>query len=495
MQALLRRYDFLFRSTKGLVLVAIAMIALTSAILGTISGPMAELGIRDVSVRVLGLELDPAEREGRIIMLYHTIAMAVVAIETYIITRIVPMKPRQQSTINAVVTVGYMTAMIFGLWFAYGGRNWVFHGLFIAGQSLMFFAGLMLAAALWPWRKKYHIQDRQYAHLGKINLERLAFFVMSIATLGSALFGAVAGANFGNGFESFLAEDVIREPVKSALQLAIIGHLHIMVTLIAVALALIVGRWFDFKGRLHKFSMPLMIVGTIVITLGVWAVVPFEPIAHKIIYGGSVFVLLAALLLVIFGIDKLIRDRIAELGIPKAGFLTKVRAMLHDPLKFGALWQMIFMNFNVSFIGIFVAVRLDEIFRVWPAREERAILTGHWHILSGIIATIILFYYADMAGLKGRLRKWFGWIVIIFSDLAFGAVTVFELKRLFVSEANQDLVVDVTMILGDIGLATVLLALASLLVWRLADLFKRDGQWRAEFEETAMPELDAEVGR
>ena len=37
-----------------------------------------------------------------------------------------------------------------------------------------------------------------------------------------------------------------------------------------------------------------------------------------------------------------------------------------------------------------MAVKLDEIFRVWPAREERIELTGHWHALSAIIATIIL---------------------------------------------------------------------------------------------------------
>jgi hypothetical protein len=45
------RFNFLFRSTKGLILVAIAMIALTTAVFGMLSGPMAEFGIRDVVVR------------------------------------------------------------------------------------------------------------------------------------------------------------------------------------------------------------------------------------------------------------------------------------------------------------------------------------------------------------------------------------------------------------------------------------------------------------
>jgi len=95
------------------------------------------------------------------------------------------------------------------------------------------------------------------------------------ATLGSAAFGAFTGSYWGQGHETFLAEDLIREPHKNALQLAIIGHLHIMLTLIAIAITLIVGRWLDFKGKFHKISMWLMISGTIIITLGVWSVVPY----------------------------------------------------------------------------------------------------------------------------------------------------------------------------------------------------------------------------
>jgi len=64
--------------------------------------------------------------------------------------------------------------------------------------------------------------------------------------------------------------------------------------------------------------MPLMILGTGVITLGVWLVVPFEEIAHYIIYAGSVLILLAALFLVIFGFDKLIREGLAARKVAKA---------------------------------------------------------------------------------------------------------------------------------------------------------------------------------
>jgi hypothetical protein len=492
MQAIALRFNYLFRSTKGLILVAIALISLETAFFGMLSGPMAEWGIRDFWIRTFGLRLVEAEREGRIILLYHTIAMAVVAIEAYLITALVPMKAHEQTTINATITAGYITALVCGLAFAYGGHDFVFHGLFLFGQSLVFFAGVLLAAALWPWRKEYHVKSSDYAHTrGGVDLERAAFFLMAVATLGSALFGAVAGSYWGRGHQVFLAEDLIREPHKSALELAIIGHLHIMLTLIAVALSLIIGRWRDFKGPLHKVAMPLMIVGTLIITLGVWSVVPAEATAHIIINVGSGPVLIASMLLVYYGW----REQVREAGLERGTARQKIKAVLADPLKFGALWQMVYMNFTVTAIGIFMAVRLDEVIRVWPAREERVALTGHWHILSGIVATIILLYYADLAGLKGRARQWFGWVVILGSDLAFGAVSLFETKRLYVSEANQQPLVNWTMLLTDIGLASVLVVLGALMVWRLIDLFNQRGRWSHELAEVKRVPPEPGVGQ
>lgn len=484
MKTFCEKINFLFRSTKGLVLVAIALISLATAFMGTLSGPMREWGVTDFVIRNFGVRLVEAEREGRIIMLYHTIAIAVVAIETYIITAIIPMKEHERAQINATITFGYLITFFFGLIFGYGGHEFVFHGLYLFGLSLTFFAGILLVTALWPWRKEFRNRDPAYAHWGGVNLERAAFFVMAVAMLGSALFGAVPGSYWGNGHETFLAEDILREPEKTGLQRAIIGHLHIMLTLIAVALALIVSRWLDFKGMLHKLSMPLFIAGTIIITLGVWAVVPFESIAHVIIYVGSTVVLLGALFLVTYGFGKITRERLAEQELERPTFGQKVAALLHDPLKFGALWQMVYMNFVVSFPGIFMAVKLEDIFRVWPLRQERVLLTGHWHVLSGIIATIILLYYADMAGLKGRIRQVFGWVIILSSDLAFGATLIFMVRRLFVIESLEVSLMNNLTLLMDIGLGTVLLALCALMVWRLVDLLKTRGRWREELVET-----------
>ena len=167
--------------------------------------------------------------------------------------------------------------------------------------------------------------------------------------------------------------------------------------------------------------------------------------------------------------------------------MQKFKAMLHDPVKFGPGWQMVFMNFTVSGVGIFMAIKLEKIFRVWPAREERITLTGHWHILAALIATIIVMYYWDISGMKGKTRKWAGWLLIIGSDIAFASATIFSMKRLIVTEYAQQPLVNTTMLLMDFGLGAILIMLALFLGWRLFDLFNQNGLWK---KEAVNPELN-----
>jgi len=220
----------------------------------------------------------------------------------------------------------------------------------------------------------------------------------------------------------------------------------------------------------------------------VWGVAtPLQPIAHQVIYTGATPSMFAALLLLIWSWSKLIREGTAHIQKPTFG--QKLGALVRDPLKFGPTWQMLYMNFTTSFLGIFMAIRLDEIFRVWPAREERIELTGHWHALSAIIATIILLYYGNIIGLKGKVRQFYGWGILIFSNLALAGVTIFEMKRLLITEAEQQPLVNGLMYAIDIGLGVLLVLLASLMVWRLIDLFKKKGRWSEEI----VTELSQEV--
>jgi hypothetical protein len=62
------------------------------------------------------------------------------------------------------------------------------------------------------------------------------------------------------------------------------------------------------------------------------------------------------------------------------------------------------------------------------------------------------------------------------------------MKRLFVSESAQQPLVNWTMLIADLSLALVLVALAMLMIWRLADLFKNKGRWSEELDETGYDE-------
>ena len=190
-----KRFNYLFNSTKGLILVAIAMIGIVTAVWGMLSGPMAEMGVREVVIKLFNMDIVQAEREGRMIILYHAIAMAVIAIECYMVTSLIAMKEFYKLAIRVLVTVGYMFALIFGMGFAYFGHNWAFHGLYIVGLSLIFFAGLLMCVALWPWNKDYLVTDKDYAHTKKgFSVERMAFFATAVTTVISAMFGAIPGS-------------------------------------------------------------------------------------------------------------------------------------------------------------------------------------------------------------------------------------------------------------------------------------------------------------
>ncbi len=448
------RLEYLLFTTKGLVLLNVVITSLVVAVFGLLSLPMQEWGIAEWTKNTLGMDMTPDDREGRIIMLYHTIAIAFLSLLVYLITDIVEMAEGQARSINNTITVGYLMVIVGGLGFGYWGGNWALHGFFLAGQAMVFYAGVLLSRGLWPWNKDfYEPGNSEYGHLKSgFPLERAAFWIMAVATLGSALFGAVTGSYWGNGHETFLGENGVRHVYHSPLQLAIIGHLHIMLTLVGIATTLIVGRWFDFKGIYHTISMWLFIIGTIVITLGVWSVVPYQTTAHAIIYVGAVFSMSGALMLVIFGWRKLMGfgpGCVKE----KVGFVVRVKRLLADPLQFGALWQMVFMNFTVSGVGIFMAIKLESIFRYIPFREERVALVGHWHVLAALIGTIVLFYLmSEVFPVRRKLGNVFGWIIILGSDLAFAAMTIFSLKRLWVLEENQEGFVVAMMVLTDVGL-------------------------------------------
>jgi hypothetical protein len=422
---------WLFGSLPGLLLAAVAWEVLIVASLAPFSGPLRPLGLADL----FGLDLGDTHRVGRIIMLYHSLAMPFVAALVYLVLDQVKLVAdeetdrRKRHSIVVPITVGYMLTSIGGMMFAYGnpvvgGRNWIFHGIYLVGLSLVFYAGVLLALALWPSRK-WAVDPARHAHLRGIPLERAAFFLVAVFTLVSAAIGGAAGAFFGNGFEAFLAEDIVRVDPHTTFELMIIAHLHIMLTLIDVMILLLVIRIYRVEGRVHKIAVPLTIIGTIIVTFATWSVIGWEA-AHKVINVGSAFLLPGAILVAVWGFVTLIREN-TEGG--QAGLGQRFRALLRDPVRFGIFYLLIFVNFVVTVPGVYVAFNLETYRQPAYLAVERTILVGHWHILATLSAVIVLFLIADRLGTGGLMRKLVGWGLLMGSTLSFVFVNVYMFRQ------------------------------------------------------------------
>jgi hypothetical protein len=418
--------DRLFGSLPGLLVLAVAWDALIVASLAPFSGPLQPLGLAEL----LGVDLSDAQRVGRIIVLYHSLAMPFVAALVYLVLDQVPMgnspeeEQRIRRSIVVPITAGYMLTSIGGMTFGYGGRNWIAHGIYLVGLSLVFYAGVLLAIALWPSRK-WANDPAGHAHLRGVPLERLAFFLVAVFTLVSAAIGGAAGAFFGNGFEAFLAEDVVRVDPHTTFQLMIIAHLHIMLTLIDVMILLLVIRTCRVEGRTHKIAVPLTIVGTTIVTFATWSVIGWEG-AHKVINVGSAFLLPGAILVAIWGFAKLIGDRV---GSRSASITQKLRALFGDPLRFGIFFELIFVNLVVTVPGVYVAFNLETYRTAAYLAVERTILVGHWHVLATLSAVIVLFLIADRLGARGWVRQGVGWGLLAGSTLSFVFVNVYMFRQ------------------------------------------------------------------
>jgi hypothetical protein len=64
------------------------------------------------------------------------------------------------------------------------------------------------------------------------------------------------------------------------------------------------------------------------------------------------------------------------------------------------------------------------------------------------------------------------------------------MKRLFVSEAEQQPLVNGLMYAIDFGLGLLLVLLAAVMIWRLVDLFKPRGRWSEEAAQDLAQEVN-----
>ncbi len=461
-QRLHRALAWLLGTDEGLVTTIFFGIMGIICLLGTFSEPMVIL----LGKPLIPIELNEAEKVGRVVMLYHALGVPFLASVVLLVLKYCDVRPALVPHIRWTVFIGAVVVAISGITFAYLSRldfaglgdamanvRWVAHGLFLMGLSLVFYGGVLLLVAIWPTTgfpdPARHIGK---PYLGRINLEQLNLTLVTIALLVSVVIGAIPGSYFGNGFDAMLAEAVVREE-HDVFQRMVVSHLHIMVALLDAAVMLLVFRYANLSGRWFHIALLASIPGIIIMSVGAWLVITGWEKAHMVINMGANFLLIAAVILTILGWKRTLVDRLGD-DYAATPFGSKVRTLLEDPIRFGLYLQFTLVNFVVSIPGIWVAVHLDE-FREGNAASEYAFNVGHWHVLVTLTAVIIFLLLMDILDLRGRLRKVVGWTVVIGSAIAFIFANVYMLT--YAPNGDNKLsfmVVDLGLVIAFVGFFT-----------------------------------------
>ena len=432
----------------------------------------------------------------RAIMLYHAVAIPFLVAVVFLFMKDYEIRPNLEPIVKWSLVVGAFTASLAGLTYAYFiPNNWVFHGLFIAGQSITFFGGVLFMISTWP-TKNFPVNDNiEGAVIGGINWEYINLTFTTFAILTSTIIGAIAASYFGQvdpnylynpftgqpdpnyEFVPVLLEDIVRRDpsnVGYSFYELLVSHLHIMVALLAAAILLYTFRFANMKGRWFKINQILYLPGAIILSGGAWLVITPWSKAHLVINVGAGILLIAGLIVTIWGMIQISKETLGK-AYEAASVGQKIKGIFGDAAKFGVYWQLILSNFVVTFPGIYVGVKLEE-FREIDFKFETAFNVGHWHILATTLAMMVALILIDHYKIVGKWRKIAGWSITIGSTIGFGFATKYMLRR-------SDAAVETDFIFIDIGLAIVFIAIGVLFVWILIDHFKNNNAEIAEVAE------------
>ncbi len=434
---------------KGMITFTLVWLFVIILFLSTFSEPIKLI----FGKPLLPIELsdDFVDRAGRIIILYHSIAVPVVAVCTYFVLMFMDVREKFKTRVKWPLFIGSIFASGSGIIFAYiDPKGWIFHGFYLVGLSLCFYAGIMLLLGVFPTGS---FPKRDAENRRNILLGQYAVTLLTVCILLSVILGGVIGSFFGNGMIPLLAEYFLRPEVIETYALeydhvlvdAVKAHLHIMLALIDVIILLVVYRYTvqDQKGKWYGLSMALAIPGMLIMSIGSWAVTFNEIISypfdmHYLIYAGSAILVTVGLILALTGWKKLSKEFLGG-DYDSSSSSTKVKAIFKDPVRFSLYFHFIWVNFVMTFGGIFLALSLrggddpspfTEIlkipaFREGPLAVETTVARGHWHILATLSAIMLVLLLIDVLDIKGSIRNVMGWLFLAGSVVAFGLGAIY----------------------------------------------------------------------
>ncbi len=454
------------------------------------------------------LDADPVEKAGRLIMVYHSIAVPFLAVCTYFVLEYMDVREKFKSRIKWPLFLGSILASSCGILFAYiFPDGWLLHGLYLVGLSLCFYAGIMLLLGVFPTKSFPERKDGQSILLGQS-----AITLLAVCILVSVIIGGAVGAFFGNGMIPLLAEYFLRpydhNTYAEILVDAVKAHLHIILALIDVIILLLVFRYTvpDQKGKWYRISMILAMPGMLIMSIGSWAVtfnseIDYPMDMHYLIYVGSAILVTVGLILAFTGWNRASKAVLGD-DYDSASWLKRSKAVITGaPVKFALYFQFIWVNFVMTFGGIFLALSLRgetdpqgesvfvKVFDFVAFRDgalaiETTVARGHWHVLATLSAVILLLLLIDMLDIQGAARKVMAWLLFVGSVLAFG----FALLYLYIPHLDMPWARNLTLytdvkeywatnapwmpLVIDFGILLIVVALVVLCFHQLIDIIK-----------------------
>lgn len=442
---------------KGLITFTLVWEFVIILFLSTFSEPMQMIlggPLLDLIPDIIDPTESAIEKAGRLVMLYHSLAIPFLAVCTYFGLETMDVREKFKSRIKWPLFIGSILASASGMAFAYiFPEQWILHGLYLVGLSLCFYAGILLLLGVFPTKTFPEREDGRSVLLGQS-----ALTLVAVCILVSVILGGAIGAFFGQeGLTVMLAEYFLRHSVEFPYPYfveelfidAIKAHLHIMLALIDVIILLVVFRYTvpDQKGKWYRISMILVMPGMLIMSIGSWAVTfnkfdlfPFD--MHYLIYVGSGILVTVGIILAFTGWNKASKAVLGD-AYESASWLARSKAVITGaPVKFALYFQFIWVNFVMTFGGIFLALSLRGdtdpagasplvkvlpfvSFRDGPLAVETTVARGHWHVLATLSAVILILLLIDMVDIQGAARKAMAWLLFVGSLLAFGFALIY----------------------------------------------------------------------
>lgn len=390
---------------------------------------------------------DIMARSARIIMIYHSLATPFIVAVTFWCLQYFNVRDKLIPAMKITLVPGAIIVGISGLIFAYT-RIRFYHEVFYFGLFLVFLGGVIFAIAAFPIPYKFpKTKDATKGSLFfGINLENYSLWLLAVCVLVSIVFGALAAIeNFTNTIwlldrphqDAYFAEEIVRILIHDIPEEFIVSHLHIQLALSAAMITMIGYKISKIKGRIYHIMLFFCPVGIITISYGAWV------LNHYLIWVGAAILILTTVALSINGLKEISKDYLGE-KYTSASRGTRLKAIFTDSVGFALYFIYLYAQIVVTICGISVGLRTRYIYRQHEyTNVEYDFNVGHWHLLSVLLATLILLIAIKHFKKEGLMRKITGWVLFVGGLTTFTAANFYMLRGI---EADKMLAMYITFV-------------------------------------------------